>query len=265
MPSDSETDNEERTIIRHEPTLAFHKIMPGFSYGSTNFSPRRLDRLLHFLIHNGFRFDDNNGGEAGSTFVRLTFDDGYSHLSEFLPPLIDKYGLRPIVFVPTAYIGKSNKWDYSFIFRDTPHLDTNAIRELAQMGVTFGSHGHSHRPLTSLTDAKLKEELSSSKAVLEDALQVAVESISYPFGRFNRRVIDTACESGYNSGYTMNFPTENDSQMAEGRFAVYFYDTPFTVRQKLGCGGLYRLEQVKANISNRLSYGTGLYRFLSRQ
>ncbi len=229
------------------------------------FRRERFDRLLKSLSQRGWCFGEPNGGEAGKRKLKLTFDDGYQHLREHLPALIEKYQISPIVFVPTGFLGKSNRWDYSYIFRDTPHLGRTAIKELSALGVSFGSHGHTHRPLTTLSGDKLQDELVSSKQTLEEILGVAIDTISYPFGRVDKRVVDAAVDAGYRQGYTMSFPTVADSRMAMGRFAVYCYDTPFTVRQKISGGKLYRLEQLKASVTNKLSYGTGIYRRLSRR
>ncbi|MBD3257571.1 hypothetical protein GF377_03995, partial [candidate division GN15 bacterium] len=86
--------------------LAFHKVWPGFTYGATNYTPDKLKRLLLELQAAGFELTDS--ARARESFVLLTFDDAYDHLREVLPEMIERFGCRPLVFVPTAHIGGPN-------------------------------------------------------------------------------------------------------------------------------------------------------------
>ena len=231
--------------------------MPKISFGVTNYSPARLRRLLKFLTHLEYGFAP--GESATSACIRMTFDDAYEHLAEYLPPLMDEFNLRPLVFVPTAYIGKENSWDYSSGISPVKHLTAEQIKALARSGVEFGSHGHRHVDLTGLSDDGLREDLRTSKAILEDMLGTGIESLSYPFGRFNAKVGEVSSELGFRRGYTMSFPGPEDQTMTRGRYPVYAYDSPFTVRQKLAGGPLKSVERLKTQMTNKLSGGTILW------
>jgi peptidoglycan/xylan/chitin deacetylase (PgdA/CDA1 family) len=260
----SPDDSDNRSDLTAAPgqVLAFHKLLDRFSYGSTNYSPRRFVRLIERLVKAGFCL---NASDQASSDKRLlfTFDDGYEHLADVLPPLMDKFALRPVIFVPTANIGKDNAWDYSHWFQSTPHLDRSQIQELSKLGAMFGSHGHSHRSLTGVGDGALKDELERSKAMLEDICGIEVTSLSYPFGKVDQRVRETAAEVGYRFGYTMKFPSRSDSPLARGRFAVYGFDSSFTILQRLNRGPLYPIEKAKAAFVNFLSGGTVLLHRIS--
>jgi hypothetical protein len=54
----------------------------------------------------------------------------------------------------------------------------------------------------------------------------------------------------------MEFPEESDTPLATGRIGVWCYDTRLSVYHKITRGRLYRLERLKARITNRLSGGT---------
>jgi len=176
---------------------------------------------------------------------------------------MEKYDFTPTVYIPTHFMGKYNKWDYSSLIGKEKHLDVNGIRQLADLGVKFGSHGHGHIDLTRCSPTELIDELKQSKNRLEDILGQPVLSLSYPFGRFNKPVIDAVQETGYNYGLSMKFPENQDMDFSRGRFAVYGYDTLFSLLQKLQHGGLYHLEKLKAKITNGLSQGTVLLNRLS--
>ena len=241
--------------------LVFHKLMPKFSFGATNFAPQRFEHLLQFLTERGHPFvslsQPPNAEEALP--VAVCFDDGYSHLADNLPALMRNHGLKPTVFVPTMHIGRPASWDYSYRLRPVRHLNLDEIKKLASLGVAFGSHGHSHDDLTRMNTRRLTDELVRSLAILEDAIGERVSCISYPFGRCNARVTDAAREAGYTFGYTMAFPEPDDSSLTLGRLAVYGYDSPLSISRKINGGPLYGFEKVKARITNRLSGGTILY------
>jgi peptidoglycan/xylan/chitin deacetylase (PgdA/CDA1 family) len=247
--------------------LAFHKLTPQFSFGATNYSPLRFERLLAFLQDKGFIFQSLEAffSKNESHALAITFDDGYRHLADVLPPLMEKYDFQPVVFLPTKYLGKPNSWDYSHLFRSTPHLDSKSVLTLAALGVRFGSHGHSHINLCRCDKRTLRYELNHSKAVLEDMLGTQVSCISYPFGRYNQEVLEAVLEAGYTRGFTMRFPEDGDTALTIGRFGVYGYDTVSSVVRKLSYGPLYNVEKWKARLTNRLSDGTVIYNRLIRK
>jgi len=249
-----------RPLLFCPQILTFHKIMPEFSYGSTNYHPRRFDRLLASLLESGYLFDtlENTVERQNPKNISITFDDGYGHLARYLPPLIEKYGIKPTVFILTGYIGKANRWDYSSFFRNTSHLNRDQILSLAKQGVKFGSHGHRHLNLTTGTHESIINELRESKNILEDILGYEITSISYPFGQVNGEVMKTAAEIGYKAGYTMAFPTPEDMPLACGRLTVYGFDTRLAIHQKINQGPLFRLEKLKSNFTHSLSAGTVL-------
>ncbi|MBD3401615.1 polysaccharide deacetylase family protein [candidate division GN15 bacterium] len=232
-----------------EPTpivLAFHKMMPRFSYGVTNYPPRRFEQLLNHLMDQGFSLTGD---------IAISFDDGYAHLAEALPPLMTRYSFRLIVFVPTGWIGRANDWDYSRIFQSTPHLSFDEIKALADIGVRFGSHGHSHTDLTSLSDDQLGDELTGSRRLLESVTGERVTDISYPFGRVDQRVLSAVESAGYERGYTMDLPTDTDEALTRGRVPVYGYDTPAAVLRRIRGS---RVEALKAQCTHAFSAGTVL-------
>jgi Polysaccharide deacetylase len=229
--------------------LAFHSVTDRITFGSTNYSPRRLKTLINHLR----TFDSG----VNDTAIRLTFDDGYAHLLEVLPELIDLTSFRPIVFIPTAFIGKSNSWDYGGRFRQMRHLNVNEIQSLTKIGVIFGSHSHSHCDLTMLNEHDLLEELTVSKQILSDIRNSPITDLSYPFGRHSARVEKAVAVSGYTAGYTMSFPADTDSPLSRGRIPVYFFDTTNSVLAKIRGHGLrYRFEKFRTQTAQKLSVGT---------
>ena len=231
--------------------LAFHKLTSQFTFGVTNYPPRRFNSLLEFLIDHGWQL-----GEAGRVSLQVSFDDGYEHLIDHLPEMMEQYRFNPVVFIPTDLAGQLNRWDYSYIVRPFRHLSQDQIRKLSADGVIFGSHGDSHSDLCRCNDFELKRELSDSRKRLQDWTGQSVDTVSYPFGRWNQRVREAACAAGYRLGYTMEFPRAEDDDLCRGRVPVYGFDTPMSVQAKLGDGLMACVERTKSRVVSTLSGGT---------
>jgi len=263
-----ETNTAWREPLGFRPNIiTFHKLSPRFSYSWTNFSPRRFGKLLERLYEAGFTsasLDDILTYAAPRRFA-ITFDDGYERLRYYLPRLMEQYGLRPTIFIPTYYIGKPNSWDYSYHLRPEPHLRAEDIREFARLGVEFGSHGHRHHALTHVEDDEFESELIESKAILEDLLGREVRTIAYPFGKADEKVFELAARAGYRYGFTTVFPSESDCRLGIGRYTVYGYDSQLAVIQKLNRGPLHKLERAKAGLASGLARGTIALQKLKRR
>ncbi len=259
--SDRQADRAEKQST--PVVLAFHKLQASFSFGVNNFSPKRFVQLLFQLLKAGYLIGEDKRDQTGKRLI-FSFDDGYQHLAANLLPFMEQYQFRPLIFVPTALIGKSNSWDYSHWFQSTPHLERREIRELANRGAIFGSHGHAHIDLTALSERRLKMELRQSREILSDLAAQEITALSYPFGRLNSSVKEAAEWSGYKTGFTMRFPTMDDHPMSTGRIPIYGFDTLLTIQQKLGSGFWHDLERAKVLVTNRLSGGTILFNRLRR-
>jgi peptidoglycan/xylan/chitin deacetylase (PgdA/CDA1 family) len=165
--------------------------------------------------------------------------------------------------LPTAYIGKTNAWD-NFINRGNRlHLSAVEIKQLADAGVEFGSHSHTHCDLSLLGDDDIEAELLRSKQILEALIGREVRYVAYPFGRCNNRVIAIAKKLGYWNGF-LPAPLRAD-EFSLGRTSLNRLDSALTYRAKLQPNILSGAECLKGLIINRFSHLTPLLaRFSSR-
>lgn len=241
------------------PILAFHNCSPGLFNGFNNYSPNRFANLLKFINEAGFEFVDlhdyiDDGQKANQ--VVLTFDDGYESFYQYVYPILKSMSVPATVFIPADFIGKTNKWDYTGLVFPSKHLSEEQIIELSNNKVTIASHGLAHRCLTQLSDRLLRIELARSKEILEDIIGRKTSFISYPFGRFNRKVELMAVELGYRYGLSLSLNKREEGGFTLSREAVYAFDTPYSIMNKLKKGGLNRIESLKGSIMNAYAGGT---------
>lgn len=124
--------------------------------------------------------------------VVLTFDDGYADFYTHAAPILLKHKLPATVFLPTAFVGRTNAWPGQPAWvKEEPLMNWEQIKELAQAGINFGSHTVNHPDLTTLPPADVDRELAESKREIEQrAGQNIVEHFCYPYGKWNQTVRD---------------------------------------------------------------------------
>ena len=86
------------------------------------------------------------------------------------------------------------------------YLSVNKLIELASIqGVTIGAHGTSHCKLTDCNDTELKNEIMDCKNFIEDSAGIPIESMSYPHGVVDQRIIDAVISIGYKFAVSSRF------------------------------------------------------------
>ncbi len=187
--------------------MAFHSISEPCDRKDAEYalSPVGFHLVLEFLRLLRLRSltpEEAFSGAAPESGVVLSFDDGYEDFYYEVFPRIEPYGLKPLVFLPTDFVGKWSTWDAASGYRSRKLLSLLQIKELHRHGVRFGAHSISHPRLTSLADAELRREVEDSKARLEDLLGSEITSFAYPYGAFDQRVRSAVGQAGYHLAFT---------------------------------------------------------------
>lgn len=242
------------------PILCYHKVERRHELGVTRISPRRFARQIERLSAAGWRtltLDELAACVRGERTpapreLAITFDDAYRGLREHAFPVLEAHGFRAVCFVITEYAGRLNRWDVAYGGRRFAHLAWRDMRRWQERGIDFASHTATHPRLTWVDDDRLARELASSRAALERALDIAVTSLSYPFGACARRERDAAAREGYEVGFTVAGRWRGDALLAP-RTPVYMWAPPLP-----GVGILAPLERAAGTVANRCAVGTTL-------
>lgn len=83
----------------------------------------------------------------------------------------------------------------------------NQIQEVAQNGIDIGSHTHSHRVLCTITTDEQREEMNTSKLIIEKNIGRKIRTIAYPVGNyqhFTSQTMSLASECGYEAAFSFN-------------------------------------------------------------
>lgn len=182
------------------PILMYHRIdvrdpsLPAITRSLT-VDPHDFEAQMEWLVAHGYHtitqrqlFDALvRGRKLPAKPVMITFDDGYRNVFGKASPIIQRLGLWATAYV---IVGRISHGDPSFL--TWPNLVS-----LERRGVEIGSHTLAHRDLTSLSSSELRHELLGSRLALEQRLGHPVQSLAYPYGAHDGRVVQMARSSGY--------------------------------------------------------------------
>jgi peptidoglycan/xylan/chitin deacetylase (PgdA/CDA1 family) len=251
--------------------LVYHKVEVKREIGITRISPDSFRRQMELLRSEGFssispyQLLDHllRHAPLPERCALITFDDGYEGTYRFAYPILRENGFGAIVFLISEFLGGWNRWDVRLCGR-FKHLSPDQIGEMASGGFLFGSHGATHRFLTSSSRVPCRIELERSKLKLERELGLKVDFLSYPYGIWDRRIAKLVQTIGYRAAFTMNpfLPISADTLFSLPRIPIYSFDTLETFRIKVGLGsGKARRFLFKVGLlANRCSHASRLVR-----
>lgn len=163
--------------------------------------------------------------------VLLTFDDGYGDVYHNAYPVLKELKLKALLFPATDYIGATRSFPHDERLPMTnPALSWDEIREMRDV-FTVGSHTKSHRVLTTMPLYEAKEEIVSSKALIEDRLGCVVNFFSYPKGAsgdFSQSLEDTVQAAGYLASFVTLTGPNTLERLCSGKWLRRYMVEPFS-------------------------------------
>lgn len=197
--------------------------------------PARLHAQLSRLLARGYvatTFSEAVLRPPAARTLAVTFDDAYRSVLELARPVLDELGIPGSVYVPTDFAGQDTpmSWPGIEMWLAGPYesellpLRWDELGRLAEAGWEVGSHTCSHPHLTTLDDDALAAELADSRAAVTRELGRPCQSIAYPYGDMDRRVVDAARRAGFQAGGAIG-STRPLSRLDWPRVGVYQRDT----------------------------------------
>ena len=214
--------------------LCYHAVSERWP-ADLSITPENLEAQLDLLANRGYRgvtFTDAVKGAPEGKAVAVTFDDAYRSVLELGEPILARLGWPATVFVPTDFAGTErpmswpgiDHWAGGEFDRELVPMSWEELDGLAARGWEIGSHTCSHPHLTELEDAVLEDELRRSKSVCEERLGRACESIAYPYGDHDARVVEVARRAGYRTAGTLPSRMDARDPLRWPRVGVYYGD-----------------------------------------
>ncbi len=206
-------------------------------------TPANLERQIDHLLARGYRgvsFAEAARGAPGRVMA-VTFDDAFASVAERAFPILARLGVPGTVFVPTDFPDRREPMSWPGIdgWLDGPHADEllpaswRQLQDLAEAGWEVGSHSRSHPHLTSLSDAELRAELAGSRDALIERIGGSCDSLAYPYGAYDDRVVRFARSAGYTAAATLPGRIPAPSPMRIPRIGIYRADGMAIFRLKV--------------------------------
>jgi peptidoglycan/xylan/chitin deacetylase (PgdA/CDA1 family) len=180
--------------------------------------------------------EDGEPLSEGVRYSAVTFDDAFMSVVENALPELRARKIPCMIFVPTGSLGRYPSW-IGASHEDAAEIVASAevVRMIADEPlIRIGSHSVSHPDFRRLDDGQAMEELTGSKATLEEILGREVKSFSFPHGAHTPRSLDLARECGYTRVFTIDpVRLRNPREaFAIGRVRVGPQDWPIEFRLK---------------------------------
>ena len=170
---------------------------------------------------------------AGATLI--TFDDAYADLLPAAESILGPRGVPAVVFAVSGRLGGANEWDRPLGAARLSLLDADGLRAVIRLGLEVGSHGVTHRPMTSLAPAEVADELEGSAAELRAAGLPRPRAFAYPHGEWNAECAESAGRAGYSVAFTIEpgVVRRGGDPLALPRVEVLAGDSPAILRLKI--------------------------------
>ncbi|MBU0534185.1 MAG: polysaccharide deacetylase family protein [Candidatus Omnitrophica bacterium] len=215
------------------PILFYHKISqpnPKAKVSALYVTPYNFRRQMRYLKWRGYKTISlyellnwlDGTKKLPSKSIILTFDDGYEDNYTYAFPILKEFRFSATIFLITKDIGGLSGWINSEETIKEPLLSWDKIKEMANYGIDFQPHTHTHPSLPKLDKEKIKKELVISREIIEKQLGKKADFLCYPYGHFNSGVQQILKEVGYKCALTTKrgIVKQNDNLYALNRIGI---------------------------------------------
>lgn len=197
-----------------------------YYHSINNDRKEEFEKQIRYLINN-FNIVNSllSNVQLSCSNILITFDDALISVKTNGLPILKKYNIPSIIFVPTGLLGKIPSWEvYREKLNKNERIMSNEelLNIMEHYDVILGSHTHTHKDLKKVSESILIQELELSKKTLESVCKIEVKNFSFPYGSFDTNIIEKIIDIGYKRIFTskpeiINF---DDSKNTFGRISV---------------------------------------------
>lgn len=176
---------------RRLPVLMYHKVAVAEPDGLT-VTPAAFEEQIAWLDEKGYTsctfLDLKRSLDSGVPLpekpIVITFDDAYGNFLIHALPLLKKYGMKATLFVPVAYIGKTNIWDRG----NEKILSAGELKEAIDGGsVEIGIHSFLHRNYAEMAPEDMREDIQNCFDIMDFHHIPTSRVLAYPYGGFPKK------------------------------------------------------------------------------
>ena len=166
------------------PVLMFHKVDPE-RQDSLTVSIQQFELQLQWLKNRNYQtitleqlitsVEQQKPLPARS--ILITFDDAYVNNLTHALPVLQRFGMNAVLFVPTAFVGKCNEWDGC----TEPLMSADQLKQLLPT-FELALHSHQHLNYKTVTLSDIQADITQNRTAF-DALQLPYGwALAYPYG-----------------------------------------------------------------------------------
>ncbi|MFH1297880.1 MAG: polysaccharide deacetylase family protein [Bacteroidota bacterium] len=173
------------------PILLYHKVADDRQDGLT-VTTAKLEDELSFLVEKGYEtisfLDLKESIETAKKLpkqpVIITFDDAYENFLTHALPVLHRLKMKATLFVPVAFLGKTNLWDRGI----EKILTAEQVKRIQEnKSIEIGIHSFLHRSYAELAPEDMKEDLKNCFNTLEFHHILTSRVLAYPFGGYPKK------------------------------------------------------------------------------
>ncbi|MBE0646669.1 MAG: polysaccharide deacetylase family protein [Bacteroidales bacterium] len=169
----------------------YHKVADSDPDGLT-VTADMLELQLSFLAEKGYEtvsfLDLKTSAETGKELpkkpVIITFDDAYENFRTHALPILKKLKFKATLFVPVAFMGKTNLWDLG----SEKILSAGELKRIEDDGtIEIGIHSFLHRSYADLAPEDMKEDLENCFNTMAFHHIRTSRVLAYPYGGYPKK------------------------------------------------------------------------------
>jgi len=122
--------------------------------------------------------------------IVFSFDDGYGSQVRNAMPILRSHGWPGVLYLEVKNLSVAGG------------ITKRQVQRLAKAGWEIGAHTITHRDLTTLDAASLRNEVSGSRAALRRDFHAPVDDFAYPAGRYDAAAEAAVRAAGFRTAVT---------------------------------------------------------------